>query len=123
MRHPAGPPQFNAYLWKRAHKGDESDSDSGSSSGSFEKKKKKKDKTGKENEKRGRSRDRGRRHRRDRSSSESCDELFREASSSGSLVNKIQRVAQQKPGKLLDSGLRAMWTPEPTKEEARTLTP
>ena len=35
-------------------------------------------------------------------------ELFRDAASSGSLVNRIQRVAQESPGALLDSGLKAM---------------
>ena len=35
-------------------------------------------------------------------------ELFRDAASLGSLVNRIQRVAQESPGALLDSGLKAM---------------
>ena len=51
-------------------------------------------------------------HRGRKDSSSSSDdmraELFRDAASSGSLVNKIQRVAQESPGALLDSGLKAM---------------
>ena len=39
-------------------------------------------------------------------------ELFRDAASSGSLVNKIQRVAQESPGALLDSGLKGCSRPE-----------
>ena len=39
-------------------------------------------------------------------------ELFRDAASSGSWVNKIQRVAQESPGALLDSGLKGCSRPE-----------
>ena len=50
-------------------------------------------------------------HRSSKDSSSSSDdmrtELFRDAASSGSLVNKIQRVAQESPGALLDSGQKA----------------
>ena len=51
-------------------------------------------------------------HRSSKDSSSSSEdmrtELFRDAASSGSWVNKIQRVAQESPGALLDSGLKAM---------------
>ena len=51
-----------------------------------------------------------RRHRKDLSvsSDDMSGELFRDAATKGSLVNKIQRVAQESPGALLDSGLKAM---------------
>ena len=64
-------------------------------------------------------------HRSSKDSSSSSDdmrtELFRDAASSGSLVNKIQRVAQESPGALLDSGLKGCSRPETIGKDASLL--
>ena len=55
-------------------------------------------------------------HRSSKDSSSSSEDmrtkLFRDAASSGSWVNEIQRVAQESPGALLDSGLKGCSRPE-----------